>query len=77
MTFLIGFFAIMISLFATSIFDIFQTIGDWIFPLDEFSFLAVMLGIRTHKNVIFIAMFTGFGEFLRVSHLASYLEEMV
>ena len=71
MTFLIGFFAIMISLFATSIFDIFQTIGDWIFPLDEFSFLAVMLGIRTHKNVIFIAMFTGFFPVL-FYHLLGY-----
>jgi Na+/proline symporter len=69
--FITGFVAIVISLFASSILDIFMTIGDWIFPLDEFSFLAIMLGIRTSKYVIYFAMGSGFFPVL-IYHLLGY-----
>ena len=71
MTFVIGFFAIIISYFATTIFDTFAIVAEFAFPLTCFTFLAIILGVRTHKNVIYISMFTGIAPII-IYHMCGF-----
>jgi Na+/proline symporter len=70
-TFIIGIFAIIISYKATSIFDILQTVGEWCFPVNCFTFLAIILGLKTSKYVVYISMFTGVLPVL-IYHMCGY-----
>ena len=58
-TFFIGFPALIISLYAESILNIFMTVSEYSFPIDVFPVLFIMLGLKTSKNVIYLSIFTG------------------
>ena len=71
LTFVVGFAAMAMSYFAKSIFDIFQSVGELVFPVNCFTFLAIILGVRTHKNVIYISMFTGIAPII-IYHMCGF-----
>lgn len=58
-TFFIGFPALIISLYAESILNIFMTVSEYSFPVDVFPVLFIMLGFKTSKHVIYFSIFTG------------------
>lgn len=58
-TLFIGFPALIISLYAESILNIFMTVSEYSFPVDVFPVLFIMLGFKTSKNVIYFSIFTG------------------
>ena len=71
LTFVVGFAAMAMSYFAKSIFDILQSVGELVFPVNCFTFLAIILGVRTHKNVIYISMFTGIAPII-IYHMCGF-----
>ena len=58
-TLFIGFPALIISLYAESILNIFMTVSEYTFPMDVFPVLFIMLGLKTSKKVIYLSMSTG------------------
>ena len=58
-TYLLGFLGLFISLYSKSIFDVIMTAADYVSPSD-FPMLFIMLGLKTHKNVLYIAISVGY-----------------
>ena len=58
-TFFIGFVSILISFFPKSIFHVLMTAFEYTSPAD-IPLLAIILGIKTHKNVIFSGIISGY-----------------
>ena len=68
---ILGFIALVFSFYFTNVLDVFMTIIEYTTPLNSFSFLAIVFGLKTSKNVIYISMVTGITPVL-IYHFLGY-----
>ena len=58
-TFIVGILALIVSLYSSSIFDIFMSISEFLLPTSVIPALAIMLGLKTSVKVIYVAISIG------------------